>query len=53
MNRFDLPDNFIDNLEALIRGTRAKLKKVQVEASSSSLFEAPPFELGDQFQAYF
>jgi hypothetical protein len=36
MSRFDLPDNFIDNLEALIRRTRAKLKKVQTEASSST-----------------
>jgi hypothetical protein len=51
MSRFDLVDNFIDNPEALIRRTRAKLKKVQTEASSSSStsqLEAPPSELGDQ-----
>jgi hypothetical protein len=49
MSRFDLPDNFIDNLESLIRRTRAKLKKVQTEASSStSQLEAPPYELGVQ-----
>jgi hypothetical protein len=49
MSRFDLPDNFIDNPEALIRRTRAKLKKVQTEASSStSQLEAPPSELGVQ-----
>ena len=28
MISFDLPTNYIDNLEALIRRTRAKLKKV-------------------------
>jgi hypothetical protein len=49
MSRFDLPDNFINNPEALIRRTRAKLKKVQTEASSStSQLEAPPSELGVQ-----
>jgi hypothetical protein len=49
MSWFDLPDNFINNPVALIRRTRAKLKKVQIEASSStSHFEAPPSELGDQ-----
>jgi hypothetical protein len=49
MSRFDLLDNFIDNPEPLIRRTRAKLKKVQIEASlSTSQIEAPPFELGDQ-----
>jgi hypothetical protein len=49
MSRFDLPDNFIDNLEALIRRMRAKPKKVQTEASSStSQLEVPPFELGVQ-----
>jgi hypothetical protein len=47
MSRFDLLDNFIDNLEALIRRMRAKLKNVQTEASSStSYLEAPPSELG-------
>jgi hypothetical protein len=49
MSRFDLPDNFIDNLEALIRTMRAKLKKVQTKASSStSQLEALPSKLGDQ-----
>jgi hypothetical protein len=46
MNRFDLLDNFIDNPEALIRRTRAKLKNVQTEASSSSQLEATPSEVG-------
>jgi hypothetical protein len=27
MNRGHLPENFVDNPEALIRGARAKLKK--------------------------
>jgi hypothetical protein len=36
MSRFDLPDNFIDNPKALIRRTSAKLKKVQIDASSST-----------------
>jgi hypothetical protein len=42
MNRFDLPNNFIDNLEALFRRTRAKLKKAQ--ASSSIQSEVPSEE---------
>jgi hypothetical protein len=42
MNRFDLLDNFIDNLEALFRRTRAKLKKAQ--ASSSIRSEVPSEE---------
>jgi hypothetical protein len=42
MNRFDLPDDFIDNLEALFRRTRAKLKKAQ--ASSSIQYEVPSEE---------
>jgi hypothetical protein len=47
MSRFDLLDNFIDNPEALIRRTRAKLKNVHTEASSStSQLEAPPSKLG-------
>ena len=29
MNRRDLPDNFVDNPEAITRKTRAKLKKVR------------------------
>ena len=39
MTRFDLLDNFIENPEALIRRTRAKLKKVH--ASSSSQLKVP------------
>jgi hypothetical protein len=54
MNRFDLPDNFINNLEALIKRTRAKLKKVRAATttSSSSQLEALPFESKIN-QAYF
>jgi hypothetical protein len=49
MSRFDLLDNFINNPETLIRRTRAKLKKVQTKASSStSQLEPPPSELGVQ-----
>jgi hypothetical protein len=50
MNRFDLLDNFIDNPEALIRRTRAKLKKVRATraTSSSSQLEALPSESKDQ-----
>jgi hypothetical protein len=40
MSRFGHPDNFIDNPELLFRRARAKLKRVQVEISSSQL-EAP------------
>jgi hypothetical protein len=40
MSRFDHPDNFINNSELLFRRTRAKLKRVQAETSSSQL-EAP------------
>jgi len=29
MNRRNLPDNFVDDPEAIIRKTRAKLKKVR------------------------
>jgi hypothetical protein len=38
MTRFDLLENFVEDPEALIRRTRAKLKKVQV---SSSQLKAP------------
>jgi hypothetical protein len=38
MTRFDLPENFIEDPKALIRRTRAKLKKVRV---SSSQLKAP------------
>jgi hypothetical protein len=40
MSRFGHLDNFIENLELLFRIARAKLKRVQVETSSSQ-FEAP------------
>jgi hypothetical protein len=33
MTRFDLPENFVEDLEVLIRRTRAKLKKVRVSSS--------------------
>jgi len=35
MNRFDLPDNFVDNLETLIRKTKAKLRRNQLTSSTS------------------
>jgi hypothetical protein len=44
MNRFDLLDNYIDNPEALLRRTRAKLKKAQ---ASSSIQSEVPFEEED------
>jgi len=46
MNRCDLPDNFIDNLETLIGKTKAKLRKNQSTSSSSQLTNPP--ELEDQ-----
>jgi hypothetical protein len=36
MSKFDLLDNFINNPEALIRRTRAKLKKVRAATAISS-----------------
>jgi hypothetical protein len=50
MNKFDLLYNFIDNPKALIRRTRAKLKKVRaaIATSSSSQLEALPSESEDQ-----
>jgi hypothetical protein len=36
MNLFDLLDNYIDNLEALFRRTRGKLKKAQASSSIQS-----------------
>jgi hypothetical protein len=47
MSRFGRPDNFIDNLELLFGRARAKLKRVQVETSSSQL-EAPLSDLEGQ-----
>jgi hypothetical protein len=44
MCRFGHPDNFIDNPELLFRRARAKLKRVQADASSSQL-EAPLYDL--------
>ena len=41
MNRFDLKDNFIDNLETLIRKTKARLKRNQ---STSQLANPPKLE---------
>jgi len=46
MSRFDLPDNFIDNLETLISKTKAKLTRNQPTSSSFQLTN--PFELEDQ-----
>jgi len=44
MIRFDLPDNFIDNLETLIRKTKAKLRRNQLTSSSSQLTNPPESE---------
>jgi hypothetical protein len=33
---FDFPQNYINNLEAILKKTRAKLKKVSVENSEVS-----------------
>jgi len=44
MNRFDLPDNFIDNLETLIRKIKAKLRRNQSTSSSSQLTNPPESE---------
>ena len=37
MNRFDLPDNFIDNPETLTRKTKARLRRNQSTLSTSQL----------------
>jgi len=44
MNRFDLPDNFLDNnLEILIKKTKARLRRNQsISSSSSSQLTNPP-----------
>jgi len=44
MNRFDLPNNFIDNLETLIRKTKAKLRRNQSTSSTSQLANPPESE---------
>jgi len=36
MKRSDLADNFMDNLEAILKRNRAKLKKVHLSPSLSS-----------------
>jgi len=46
MNRFDLPNNFVDNPETLISKTKAKLRRNQSISSISQL--ANPPELEDQ-----
>ena len=40
MNKFDLPENFVENPKALIRRTRAKLRRVIEPSSSTSQLEA-------------
>jgi len=44
MNRFDLPNNFIDNLEILIRKTKAQLRRNQSTSSTSQLTNPPKKE---------
>ena len=59
MTSFDLPTNYIDDLEALIRRTRAKLKKVpalelednQIRRSLTSEFEAMANKTLHEFSA--
>jgi hypothetical protein len=46
MNRFDVPDNFVDNPETLIRKTKAKFRRNQSTSSTSQL--ANPLESEDQ-----
>jgi hypothetical protein len=44
---FDFPENYTDNLEAILKKTRAKLKKVSIENSEVSQAKrnlAPEFE---------
>jgi len=40
MNKFDLPENFIENPEAFIRRIRAKLRRVTEPSSSTSQLKA-------------
>jgi len=44
MNRFELRDNFVDNLETLIRKMKAKLRRNQSTSSSSQLANPPESE---------
>jgi len=44
MNRFDLPNNFFDNLETLIRKTKARLRRKQSTSSTSQLANPPKSE---------
>jgi len=41
MSRFDLPNNFDDNPETLMRKTKAKLRRNQSTSSSSQLTNPP------------
>jgi len=40
MNKFDLPENIVENPEALIKRTRAKLRRVTEPSSSTSKLKA-------------
>jgi len=40
MNKFDLPEHFVQNPEALIKRTRAKLRRVTEPSSSTSQLKA-------------
>jgi len=42
MNMFDLADNFVDNLETLIRKTNAKLRRNELTSSTSQLAKPQP-----------
>jgi len=44
MNKFDLPDNFVDNLETLTRKTKARLRRNQSTSSTSQLANPPKSE---------
>jgi len=44
MNKFDLPENFVDNLETLIRKTKARLRRNQSTSSTSQLANPPESE---------
>jgi len=44
MNMFDLLDNFVDNLETLIRKTKARLRRNQSTSLSSQLANPPKTE---------
>jgi len=44
MSRFDLQDNFFNNLETLIRKTKAKLRRNQSTSSASQVANSPESE---------